>query len=96
MNTYRTSEYSDRSAFRRRVETEDRRFHLELHGNKSRLPRMAILLRGLEIIEDECKEATHKEVKDTLRALFGSFDPMAEVNRLTIRASADNLNTATR
>lgn len=93
MNALRTSEYSDRSPYRRRVDTvyslDHLRFRAERYGERSRLPRKAILLYGLDVIDAECNEDTHHEVKQTLRALFGSFDPLAEVNKLSIRQPFD-------
>lgn len=80
MNTLRTSEYSDRSPYRRRVDTVDRLDHMRRkadRGERSRLPRKAILLYGLDVIEVECKEATSREVRQQLRELFSGFNPSA-------------------
>ena len=90
MNTYRTSEYTDRSPFRRKVDTQDRMDHLkkvvEQYGYQPRINRYAILLHGLDHLDLECYEATYQEVKAQLKDLFGCFDPMKALNNLTIRA----------
>lgn len=90
MNTYRTAEYSDRSPYRRKIDTQDRMDHLrratDSYGYKPRINRMAILLRGLDHLEYECSEATHSEVKAQLKDLFGGLDPMKALDNLTIRA----------
>lgn len=79
MNTYRTEGYTDRSAFRRRVDTVDRLEHLrhreEYHNERSRLPRKAILINGLDLIDRDCNEETREEVRNKLRELFAGFDP---------------------
>lgn len=90
MNTYRTAEYSDRSPYRRKVDTQDRMDHLkkvvEQYGYQPRINRYAILLRGLDMLDQECAEATHQEVKALLKDLFGGFDPTKALDNLTIRA----------
>lgn len=79
MNTYRTSNYSDRTCFRRRVDTEDRLEHLrhreEYHGHRSRLPRKAILIEGMDMLNAECNEQSSANVKRVLSDLFKGFGP---------------------
>lgn len=86
MNTLRTSEYSDRSPYRRKIDTMDRLMHFVSKCSRQRINRQAIMEYGLRILDAECSEATHQEVKTTLRNLFAGFDPKQQVNNLTIRA----------
>ena len=85
MNTLRTSEYSDRSPYRRKIDTMDRLMHFVSKCSRQRINRQAIMEQGLRMLDRECEEATHNEVRETLRAMFSGFDPLAEVNKLSIR-----------
>ena len=85
MNTYRTDSYSERSVYRRRIDTDDRLYHYREKGVKSRLPRLTILSEGMWLLEAACKEATHVEVRDQLRSLFECFGPNP-ASHLTIRS----------
>jgi hypothetical protein len=109
MNTYRTDQYSDRSVFRRRIDTEDRPVfrpkclppphhrgptdHYREKGVKSRLPRLTILSEGMWLLEAACKEATHTEVRDQLRSLFECFGPNP-ADHLTIRSKVSEAHSS--
>ncbi len=58
-----------RNPYRRKVDTEDRLDWFRKYG-KSRLPRMAILCAGLEVLDRDCKVAAHDEVWESLRRVF--------------------------
>lgn len=93
MNTYRTDQYSDRSVYRRRIDTEDRLDHYREKGVKSRLPRLTILSEGMWLLEAACKEATHTEVRDQLRSLFECFGPNP-ADHLTIRSKVSEAHSS--
>ena len=58
-----------RNPYRRKIDTEDRLDWFRKYGT-SRLPRMAILCAGLEVLDRDCKVAAHEEVWQTLRRVF--------------------------
>ena len=59
---------------------------MEHYGYQPRINRYAILLRGLDMLDQECAEATHQEVKAQLKDLFEGFDPTKAMDTLKIRA----------
>jgi len=59
-----------RNPYRRKIDTEDRLDWFRSTNATSRLPRMAILCAGLEVLDRDCKVAAHDEVWESLRRVF--------------------------
>lgn len=56
--------------YRRRAITAQRLDDLRRTGTTPRLPRRAILWAGMDLLDQECQLATHKEIKNQLKRQF--------------------------
>ncbi len=89
MNTYRVNGYESRTPLRRLMDTVDRLDHLthrEIYDDhKSRLPRKAILVEGIDMLKPEARECRAAETHKMLANLFQGFDPMKELDNMKFR-----------